>query len=75
MLRNPLSFSAPSFPEHLYVFVVLMNGTKVSGGPAEGGKQFLREKSHGRAEVDFAEWSAGMRLTVREQKTVRMMET
>lgn len=32
-----LSLSASSFPEHLYVFVVLMNGTKVSGGHVEMG--------------------------------------
>lgn len=46
-----------------------MNGTKVSGGLGEGGRR------GGKAEVDFTEWSVGMRLTVREQKTVRMMET
>lgn len=37
MCLEILSLSASSFPEHLYVFVVLMNGTKVSGGPVEGG--------------------------------------
>lgn len=37
MYLEILSLSVPSFPEHLYVFVVLMNGTKVSGGPAWGG--------------------------------------
>lgn len=31
------SSSLSRFPEHLYVFVVLMNGTKVSGGLVEGG--------------------------------------
>lgn len=36
VLRNPFSLLVPPFAEHLYVFVVLMNGTKVSGGPVEG---------------------------------------
>lgn len=31
--QNTLCVSASSFIEHLYVFVVLMNGTKVSRGP------------------------------------------
>ena len=40
------SLALSSFLEHLYVFVVLMNGTKVSGGPVGGGGrwQFARER-------------------------------
>lgn len=37
MYLEILSLCVPSFPEHLYVFVVLMNGTKVSGGQREEG--------------------------------------
>lgn len=36
MCLEILCLSASSFSEHLYVFVVLMNGTKVSGGPEKG---------------------------------------
>lgn len=78
MCLEILSLSASSFPEHLYVFVVLMNGTKVSGGPRgrEGGNGPVRERAAvARLEVESAEWSAAMRLTVREQKTAGVMET
>lgn len=37
MCLEILSLPASSVPEHLYVFVVLMNGTKVSGGRVQGG--------------------------------------
>lgn len=64
MCLESLCLFASSFPEHLYVFVVLMNGTKVSGGPAKGGK-FARERT---AKVRLrrvsAEWSVAMKLTV-----------
>lgn len=43
MLRNPPSLSVSSFLEHLYVFVLLMNGTKVSGGPAVVGGLWERK--------------------------------
>lgn len=75
MCLEILSLSASFFPKHLYVFVVLMNGTKVSRGPVEGGGQFVRENSRSKAEVESAEWSVAMRLKVREQKTARVMET
>lgn len=55
MLRKSRSLSATFFPGHLYVFVVLMNGTKVFRGPCERGEQqFVRKNSRGEAEVDCA---------------------
>lgn len=35
----------------------------------------MRENSRSKAEVGSTEWSVAMRLTVREQKTARVMET
>lgn len=67
MCLEILCLSASSFPEHLYVFVVLMNGTKVSGGPVKGGGKSVRENSQSKAEVGSAEWSVSMRLTVRTE--------
>lgn len=55
MCLERLCLFASSFPEHLYVFVVLMNGTKVSGGPAKGGRGgrggVVRENSQSEAEA------------------------
>lgn len=66
MCLEILCLSASSFPKHLYVFVVLMNGTKVSGGPVKGGKS-VKESSRSKAEVGSAEWSVTMSLTVRTE--------
>lgn len=66
MCLEILCLSASSFPKHLYVFVVLMNGTKVSGGPVEGGKS-VKENSWSKAEVGSTEWSVTMSLTVRTE--------
>lgn len=73
MCLESLCLFASSFPEHLYVFVVLMNGTKVSGGPVKGGVCEREQPKWG--------WS-GCRLSGQlpwswqwEQKTTRMMET
>lgn len=56
MCLERLCLFASFFPEHLYVFVVLMNGTKVSGGPVKGGGGWwgvgvVRENSQSEAEA------------------------
>lgn len=63
MRLESLCLFASSFPEHLYVFVVLMNGTKVSGGPVKGGV-WERENSQSEGKAGSAEWSVAMKLTV-----------
>lgn len=70
MCLERLCLFASSFPEHLYVFVVLMNGTKVSGGPVKGGGGGGRggcereQPKRGRSGRASAEWSVAMKLTV-----------
>lgn len=72
MCLESLCLFAP-FPKHLYVFVVLMNGTKVSGGPVQRGVCGREQPNWG--------WRRGPLsgqlpwVWQWEQKTARMMET
>lgn len=73
MCLETLCLFASSFPEHLYVFVVLMNGTKVSGGPVKGGSLWERPA---KARLKRGPLSGQLPWSWQwEQKTARMMET
>lgn len=65
--QNTLCASASSFIEHLYVFVVLVKGTKVSrGSPLKGGTIWW---STAQAALKWgpADWSVATRVTVRTE--------
>lgn len=65
--QNTLCASASSFIEHLYVFVVLMKGTKVSRGPPRKGGTIWWSAAQAALKWGPADWSVATRVTVRTE--------
>lgn len=74
VLRNPFSLRV-LLPRASVCICCTNERNKSFRGPFGRGERFVRENSRSKAEVGSTEWSVAMRLTVREQKTARVMET